>query len=138
MRKEVLVAITIGALLGLAVAFGIFRANQALTPKTQTLPSPVPQQEEQSSGLIVTSPENERVTSEDKVVLRGSTTPAATVVILYNLGEVIVEARADGTFEQEIELEGGANEIKVISIDDQGASQEQTITVVYSTEFPSE
>lgn len=138
MRKEVLVAIIIGGLLGLAVAFGIWRANKALAPKTQVEPFPSPVAQEEKSELIVTSPESGSVVSENKVLVQGSATPNATIVILYNEGEIIVQADEAGSFEQEVELSGGANEIKVAAYDEQGNQKEKTITVVYSTEFPNE
>lgn len=136
MRKEVLIAIVIGATLGLAVAFGIWQANRSLGPKPQTTPSPTPQVIEEKSELIVTSPEDGAVVSEDKVLVRGAASPNATIVILYNQGEIIAQAQADGSFEQELELSGGANELRVVAYDAEGNKEEKTIAVVYSTEFP--
>lgn len=138
MRKEVLIAILVGALSGLAVAFGIWRANQALAPKVAPTPSPTPQEETVRQGLIVTEPESGVVVSQDRITVRGSATAGSTIVILTNLGEIILEARGDGIFEQEVELEGGANEIKVVAFDPQGNREEKTLTVVFSTEFPEQ
>lgn len=142
MRKEVLVAILIGVILGALVAFGIWRANLALLPKkeaVQTEQQPLATQEEQkTSSLIITQPENNTIVSQDKVTIKGAASPNSTVVILTNLKDYVAETDKDGSFEQEIELEGGPNEILVTSYDEAGNETSQTLTLVYSTEFAKE
>lgn len=138
MRKEVLVAILIGALLGLVVAFGIWSANQALAPKVLPSPPPTPEERAVQQGLIVTEPESGAVVSRDRITVRGSASLSSTVVILTNLNEIIAEVASDGSFNQEVELEGGPNEIKVVAYDGEGNREEITLIVVYSTEFPGE
>lgn len=143
MRKEVLVAILIGAILGGAVAFGIWRANLLLVPKkeavqTQQTPSPGGSTTQETSSLIITQPENNSILSEGKVTIKGAATPNSTVVILTNSKDLITKADKDGAFEQEVELEGGPNEITVTAYDDSGNETTQTLTLVYSTEFTKE
>lgn len=145
MRKEVLVAILIGAILGGAVAFGIWRANLFLVPKKetvqteQTTPPPAGGQiTQETSSLITTQPENNSIISEGKVTIKGAAVPNSTVVILTNSKDLITQADKDGAFEQEIELEGGLNEITVTAYDNNGNETTQTLTLVYSTEFEKE
>lgn len=139
MRKEVLVAIISGIVLGLLVAFGIWRANLTLsskTPKPQNLNSTQEQSQEiAKSSLVVTQPENLSVVSQEKVLVKGTAEPKSVVLILANDSQQTLEAKQDGNFETEIELSGGPNEILVKSFNDQGVEAEQKITVVYSTEF---
>jgi len=136
-RKEVLIAIIIGFGLGLVITFGIWTANRALetsAPQKQaplveeTTPTPVP-----GLSLILTSPEDNSISSEEKIEVSGLTTPGATVVILYQEGEKILEADQEGSFSTEITLVGGANEIKISAFDQEGNQAEKTLTVVYST-----
>lgn len=142
MRKEVLVAILIGIILGSAVAFGIWRANLALLPKkeaVQTEQQPGPSLDEQkTSSLIITQPENNTIVSQDKVTIKGAASPNSTVIILTNLKDYVAETDKDGAFEQEVELEGGPNEILVTSYDEASNETSQTLTLVYSTEFAKE
>lgn len=138
MRKEVIVAILIGILLGGLVAFGVFRANVLLGDKkgkeVEVLPTPF-EQEISTSQLVITQPEDSTVVGIDKVTVRGTVSKGATVVILAQSGEYIVEVKEDGSFEQTVELEGGANEMTVIAYDETGNESKQVLTIVYSTEF---
>lgn len=143
MRKEVLVAILIGAILGGAVAFGIWRANILLVPKkeavqTQQTSPPAGQTTQETSSLIITQPENNSILSEGKVTIKGAATPNSTVVILTNSKDLVTQADKDGAFEQEVELDGGPNEITITAHDDSGNETTQTLTLVYSTEFTKE
>lgn len=142
MRKEVFIAILIGIILGGTVAFGIWRANIAFLPKkevnqTEQLPTTTVSAEQQSS-ILITQPENNSIVPENKVIIKGATTPNSTVVLLTPADEEIVQSDKDGAFEQEVELEGGPNEIKILSYDSAGNEQQATLMVVYSTEFTKE
>ncbi len=143
MRKEVLVAILIGALLGGVVAFGIWRANLALVPKRESLqteqtPQSSTPEDKQTSSLIITQPENNSIVSEGKVTVKGAALPNSTVVILANNDDLIIQTGKDGGFEQEVELEGGPNEITITAYDEAGNETTETLTLVYSTEFTKE
>lgn len=136
MRKEVLFAIILGVGLGVALAFGIWRANLALTPREeQTQNNPPTSTPEDFSELIITDPEDQTVVEHDKVNVRGAATPGAMLVILASGGEYILEADKEGSFEQEVKLVPGPNEIKVTSLDTDGNTTEERLVVVYTTEL---
>lgn len=135
MRKEVLIAIILGAALGLIIAFGVWRANLALAPKrqaVQTQATPTPE----AFALTISSPENEAVVGRDSITVQGTTKAGVNLVILYENGEILTTAQEDGSFEADIKLIAGANSITVTAFDEEGESVEKTLTVVYSTEFP--
>lgn len=140
MRREVFFAIVLGVGLGALVAFGLWRANLIFLPGKET-PRPLSEivsnteESPESSDLIVTQPEDNLVVSEDTVTIKGSATPRATIVILTPAQEAVLEAGQDGSFEQEVELDGGPNEIIIKSFDEQGRESTQTLTIVYSTEL---
>lgn len=146
MRKEVLFAIIVGALVGLVIAFGVWRANKAFMPQrgqagqqavtTGALGGPGEQQV-QNSQLIVTSPENNSIVSSNKIVVEGTAPAESTIVITTNVAEAITQA-SGGAFRQEIEVDGGANEVKVASYDQEANKSEVVLTIVYSTEFTQE
>lgn len=140
MRKEVLFAVIIGVLLGGIVAFGVWRANLALVSQKNQVQSenpttPKTEEEIATSQLVITEPENNLVVASDKITIKGSATPGATIVILANSGETIFEAGADGSLEHEVGLVGGANKITVVAYDKDGNESKQTLNIVYSTEF---
>ena len=144
MKKEVLLAIIIGFSLGLAITFGVWKANKALkeaAPKQQLLPSQVQEKEKIPSptpvssqlNLLITSPEDNSIINKEKINVSGKTSPKATVVILYGEGEKIIEADENGNFTSEITLVGGANEITVSAYDQDGNEATKTLNLVYST-----
>lgn len=143
-RKEVIIAIVGGFILGLLITFGIWTTNKALKPQTteplittitetpsapslSTSPSPAP------LSLTVISPENNALFSQEKITVSGKTNPEAMVAILYSGGEKIVQADADGNFSEEVSLNAGGNEITVTAFDGSGNEATVMINVSYST-----
>ncbi|MBI2405831.1 hypothetical protein HYV21_02155 [Candidatus Microgenomates bacterium] len=139
MRKEVLIAILLGATLGLAIAFGVYRANLALrsTPTT-TQATPAPTSAPSSSTLTITQPEDEALVDTDSITVEGKTAPNATVVITSPVDEVTALADNSGTFRAEVKLEPGANALLVTSFGEDNNSVEKELTITYSTEFKKE
>lgn len=139
MKKEVLIAIVIGFALGLVITFGIWTANQALKKpaveeippsevETALTPTPMPE-----FSLLITSPEDNSISSKTSIEVNGQTIPSAIVVILYQEGEKILEADGNGNFSTEITLAGGENEITISAYDQEDNEISKTLTVVYST-----
>lgn len=140
MRKEVILAILIGAALGGVIAFGVWRANLSLN-KSQDPNSPstsiTGNNEPSTEGLSVAEPEEGTISSKDKVMVKGKSKAGSIITVLAPKENLIFETKTDGTFETEVALESGVNEIKVSSFDSEGKETTQTLTVVYSTEFES-
>lgn len=138
-----MVAIILGSLLGLAIAFGAWRANDLLTSKklaaitTSNSITPAPTASA-TNDLVVTQPEDESLTQTDTISVEGKTTPGATVIITTPVYETITLADAGGKFSMSVKLESGANTILVTSIDDNNNSLEKEITVTYSSEFKTQ
>lgn len=139
MRKEVLVAIIIGFVLGLVITFGVITANRAMkgsapqeeagpTVTVELTPTPTP-----AFFLTLSSPENNSISDKEEIEVSGSTSPGAIIVILYQEGETILETDEEGKFSTEITLAGGANEIKISAYDQEGNEVEKIVNVVYST-----
>jgi len=150
MRKEVLIAILIGSIFGLAVTFGIrgsdqllkdsqllknaFRSDSQKEEPTPTPPLTTEPQTEKKSALIINSPNNNDLIDQNKITIKGTTSPNALVTFLYEKEkEIIIISNTDGNFSQEIELIGGANEIKIASFDTEGKETNKIINLVYST-----
>lgn len=139
MRKEVLIAIIIGFALGLVITFGIWTANKALTgrkaevppeaevtPEVQVTPTP-------SFFLEIISPEDESISDKEKITLSGKTLPGTVVAIAWEKGEDVVEAEEDGSFETEVTLVSGTNEIFVTAFEPEGEETTKSLNIVYST-----
>jgi len=145
-KKEALIAVFIGCLLGLVITFGIRRANQAISQAGKTTdsqetdtvveqiiqvsPTPAPQP---TSLLTITSPEPNALVSQNRLTVTGKSEPQTPVVILYQEGENIIFTDSGGNFSQEISLTGGPNQIDIHGFDSAGNQISKTINVVYST-----
>lgn len=134
-------AILIGAILGFTIT-GLFWAkkkgkfnfqSQDKTPTEETEPTPIPSPQESAVFLKITEPENEIISKEEDISLKGETVSEAIVVIIWEEGEDILVADEEGIFETEITLIGGENEIEISVYDDQGNNASQILTITYST-----
>lgn len=139
MRKEVVFAILAGGIFGLIVAFGLFRANQALkregaSQTTNTSTTSVSSQLE----LAISAPENNSVVSSDEVTIEGVTAPQAWVVISADGTDQLVIANSQGGFEATVsDLSGGLNTIFITAVNASGDSVATQLTLAYSSEFNS-
>ena len=142
MKKEILIAIIIGFILGLVITFGIWTANRSLQENTQTQTTEVNESqpivetsptEEGQISLIISSPENNTIVNQAKVEISGQTVAQATVIILFEEGEEVFQVDEKGEFSQEINLVGGANEIKITAFDAEGNETNKTLNLVYSS-----
>jgi len=141
MRKEVIIAIVLGFVLGLLITGGIWWTTKSSPTDVSNqssdislTPSPSPTEFLSKEILLkINEPDNESIIETASVKLKGETLPQAVVVIIYPEGENIVEADNEGNFESTVALKGGANEIKIIVYDEGGSKKEEILTLVYST-----
>lgn len=142
MRKEILFAILAGVVVGVVIAFGVWRANRALKVKdnevssTEIAPDLVPQQQE--FGITLARPEAFDVITQTPVTLSGITKPKLWVAVSGEDEDYITKSDESGAFEINVELAGGVNQILIVAFDDNGNSIKESLTVVYSTEFAKE
>ena len=135
MRKEILFAIFAGAVFGLIIAFGVWRANIALKPSTETTTTESTETPTAEFGITIAKPLDTQVLTEGTTLVSGITKPNIWVTISAEDEDYIFEADEEGSFEQEVDLVGGVNEIIIIAFDEEGTSVEEKITVVFSSEF---
>ena len=151
MKKELLLAISIGIILGFTTT-GFFWAkkqgkisflannnqerkkhqqnnNQTITPTAQ----PAKEENKEKNFLEITEPENEAIFQQEKVAIKGKTISRGTIIIIWEEGEEILLANENGEFESEISLVGGENEIEIFAYDDHGSQISKTLTIIYST-----
>jgi len=145
MKKEVLIAIVIGFSLGLLITYGIWTANRAIknnpATKTQTEQttqvSPTPQEETATANkllLTIDNPADNTLVDKNKIVVSGTTAPKATVVLLSEGNEKIMEADSNGKFSAEITLSTGSNDLDIYAYDKSTDNEAtQKLTIVYST-----
>jgi len=136
MKKEVLLAIIIGAVMGLFITFGIYQAQQAdqesaAVDVAQLELTPTPNLEiEQAGKLTIHHPEDGLITEASSVKVAGQTVANAYVVIFVNDEPIIVTADETGNFSKEVELDDLNNIITVHSVDSDGNTNKIERTVI--------
>jgi hypothetical protein len=152
MKKEVLLSIIIGIVLGFGImGFAWANRNGKLINLSQKIASVSSQEEEtlkeetvsptptiltennQDVELVITEPENEIVISQEKLIIKGKTQSLATVVVIWEEGEDILVADKDGLFETQITLLGGPNEIEITAYGENDNETKKILTITYST-----
>ena len=140
MSKEVIAAIVTGIVLGVIVAFGVWRANVAFKPGGQngqsqsSTPAPEPTQAE-NSGITIAKPQQNQVVLETPVIISGITRANSWVAISTEEEDYILKSDENGEFEQKVELVGGVNQLVISAFDEEGDESKSNLLLVYSTEF---
>jgi hypothetical protein len=140
MRKEVGYAIIAGILLGLIVAYGVFRINSEVGKnknKTVVLtPSPTPSPiENKDFKVILDKPNQNDVITVDSTNLSGLTKKSSWVLINGENSDYLTKSNESGGFSTEVDLISGVNQFKITAYDETGRESTSNLTVVYSSSF---
>ncbi len=138
MRKEVIFAILSGSALGLVIAFGVWRANMAIKSAVKTSPTPIANKVDTKLNeyeLTIASPKNQSIFTTSTATIKGVTKPNSEIVIVTKDEDFIGETDTKGEFEVKVDLAGGINNLKIVSMDPNDGSSEQNLTLIYSSEF---
>jgi len=105
-------------------------------PKKAT-PSPVTSNQDTQPtkhGVTIDSPLDGSIEDKESLLISGTTTKNATVVIQGILDDVITAVNTEGKYAGKITLVEGKNDITVTSVNEQNEQATQTITVFYTPE----
>ncbi len=138
MRKEVILAIIIGLLLGSVLVYGLHRANQAMSPQNQTDQQTTAQPTAQptpTSLLTIYSPQDGQIFGNQTATISGQTQPNNALIIITEQNELTPQVDDSGNFTQTIELIPGGNLIHISAITSTGQKQDQYINLVFTTQL---
>lgn len=140
MRKEILFAIIAGGAIGLLVAFGVWKVNfnlKGTSTKTSNAPTPTSTTSDKQEvfKIILEKPVNKQVITETPVLVSGITKPNTYVVVSGENGDGIMNSSASGSFNSNVDLTGGANQIGIMAFDTDGNSAKANLTVIYSGQY---
>jgi len=144
MQKEIVIAIVFGGLLGLVVAFGIWRVNVSLKNQpdetiTGNLNSGEINNEKTDLSLSISSPPDKSVMTEEPVEVVGITESGAYVLISGNEDDQIVTSDENGEFRAQVGLVGGINHLNMLSYSHTNKKSVSTsMKLVFSTLFDEE
>lgn len=139
MRKEIFFAIFAGGTFGLIIAFGIWRLTATkpkdnITSKSISTNSPTPT-EVSDFKIILTKPNPMEVLTDSPTVVAGLTKPNTWVVVSGEDSDDIINASDSGSFNSNVTLEGGVNQIKINAFDSDGSKAETKILAIYSSSY---
>jgi len=139
MRKEVVIAVIIGLILGLSLTFGFYQMKKSSdtesTPTTDleqfvgVSPTPEPTV---TTKIAILAPEEGSILSEARTVISGSTIPNSYLVLFVNEEEFITTSDETGNFSFDVELENGSNLLIVHLLEDSGETYVAERVVIVS------
>jgi hypothetical protein len=135
MRKEQIIAVVLGSLIGVVVAFGIWRFVKG-KPQSQS-PENTQVQENKTASvdeLSIVSPTDSTVSRNSNLTIAGFAPPNSVVSSNASQSSIVL-VDPSGEFEIKAELAAGINRLKVWSFEKDGLVQEKELVVVYSTQL---
>lgn len=84
--------------------------------------------------LELSSPEDNLLTFESKLLISGKTSPHSQVLITSSAKDLVTNSKSDGRFSADFDLTEGVNEIAVVTFDKVGEQRVIERTVYYSKE----
>lgn len=137
MRKEVLIAVILGLILGSILVYGIYRASNVNIPvpesSNQVTPSPTG---EVNNLLTIANPQDGDIFSSQVATVSGQTDPQNALIIVTESEQLLPQISATGSFSQTISLIKGGNLIQVSAITSDGRRQDIFLNLVYLTQWP--
>lgn len=139
MKQERVILSFIMVLIGLLVAgalFYFYQSTKTVSPSTTGIinritPTPTPKPK---VYLSLNEPSDEKVTSNKTLAISGKTNPNATLIIITNANQQVIQPSLQGDFSTTITLDDGQNLIEMHSILPSGETIVVRRTVTYSTE----
>lgn len=143
MRKEVILAVIIGVLLGGVILYGINLANNsskvntenAETEETNTKATPTPSKKVANQITIIT-PQDNSVVTESIIALKGSVKANSNIAIVSESDDILTTSDSSGNFSSNINLINGENTITITVVDDKQATASSSITVIRTATLP--
>lgn len=146
MFKEFLLAIIIGAILGLGITGGYMTMqHKSEPPKEKPIivePTLIPtisdnnstiNQTKKSEEITITSPEPDSLLSSEKTSIVGIGPKNSNIIIVTPSNSFIGKSDDNGNFQIPITLDSGLNVIKITSIDQENNQKDISINITYST-----
>ena len=139
MKQERVILSFIMVLIGLlvaGVAFYIYQGTKTVpvSKTTVSVATPTPTPIGNSIYLNIDNPADESVTDNKTVTVSGKTTSDATVVVITNSDQKVIQPSGQGDFSTTITIAEGANLIRVTAFSSDGQSVTVQRTITYSTE----
>lgn len=141
MKKEVLIAIALGLIVGLVITVGMYRARTAVQtaiPGSTFEPVQVPSTQAPTvldatplEALRILEPNDEFLATEESLRISGTTYANIALAVLHNDKEYVTKTDSQGNFSLTIKLDNGSNIFKIRALPQNQDPLEVIRTVVY-------
>lgn len=137
MKQERVILSFIMVVIGLLVAgaaFYFYQTTKIVPTNSSALIKVTPTETPKSTVFLsINTPINEEVVSNKTLIISGKTAPQATIVIVTNSGELVVNPSMQGDFSTTLTLENDQNLIRIHALLPNGEIAIVERTVTYST-----
>lgn len=141
MRKEPIIAVIIGSLIGLGSAFFLWQTlskhNSVTKPVTEIQKTQDSNLSEDNSSLSILSPNELSIYTQSKVKLNGLAPKNAIIGVYLNGGYFFGSSNQKGEFEFDIDADGGINNLKVWAFSGDKTFS-QTVNFIYTTQIENQ
>lgn len=130
-------AVTIGIIVS-ALAFYLYQTTKVVpvkqTKTTSISLAPNEKDKTQSFFLTLDNPKEETVSTVKTVTVSGKTSPSATIVILTEYNDQVMQPAKNGNFSTTVNIDDLENYIEILAIAPNGDEIKELRTVTYSSE----
>jgi hypothetical protein len=141
MRKEIIFAVILGGVIGIVVAFGIWRANSSIkvnqkaeTQNANEYPESSKIANQAELGIALAKPEDKEVVTDENIEITGITRPGSYVLLTTEDNDLITTPDQNGAFSFNTTVNPTANQIILTSINGNSITSKKLV-IVYSSEF---
>lgn len=135
MKKETGIAVFLGIMAGVAIAVFVIIGTRQTKPSGEiiegTITPSISSISQETSPLVVTTPENESFVKSDSIKIAGTTQKNALVVIQSPVDEEVFTSKGT-SFESSIDLAPGENMVKITTYTSKNITSKSLI--IYSVD----
>ena len=138
MRKDVIMAILSGFIVGIVVAIAVLKLPAFIKniPSTSSSPTPTIFPTPETSGrteLSILEPSDNAIVTNKTIKVTGKATDSTPLAVFSGLGATMVKISDDGTFSAEIDVSEGTDTITVVKLA-QDALESKSVRVYFTGE----
>lgn len=136
MRKEPIIAIVLGCVIGAGVAFGLWQLSKANKNRPKPIPTTVAEQQELKTAITndfaIVSPQNFAAISDESTTIKGLSNSGSLILASTKNGNSLTKTGNSGEFELQIKLGNGINKTALWSIEKDKEPEKTEVTLIYS------
>ncbi len=143
MKKDVIIAVLIGFVIGIAAAFSAIKITSFLQisklakieeVKITVTPAPALDEKKVTPALEISSPSDGTILETETVEVSGKSQDQNIIVVENELETKIVQTSNEGTFSAQIKLAQGQNNIQITSYANEKEEETKNIQLFYFEE----